>query len=136
MLIETAAVLAPFERLEIALPHVGIAAAVIIWNSGRYYGCEFEEPLSPATISAALLRSTPEGGPISLRGSPAPNSIPLEKRSARRSNAQSAAGRESYEAKWSLAASAWFILGTALGLWALIIGAVIAAMKLVEALWS
>ena len=57
MLIETAAVLVPFDGLQIELPEVGTTPAVIVWNSGRYFGCEFRERLPQAAISAALLRS-------------------------------------------------------------------------------
>ena len=59
MLIETGARLAPFDGLAVNLPEAGIMPAVIVWNSGRFFGCEFNERLSQATISAALLRSPP-----------------------------------------------------------------------------
>jgi hypothetical protein len=59
MLIETAAELVPFDSFQIDLPEVGFRQAVIIWNSGRYYGCELNEPVPQAAISAALLRSAP-----------------------------------------------------------------------------
>jgi len=59
MLIETAAELVPFDSFQIDLPEVGFTQAVIIWNSGRYYGCELNEPVPQAAISAALLRSAP-----------------------------------------------------------------------------
>jgi hypothetical protein len=57
MLIETASRLATFDALELELPEAGVTPALVIWNSGRYYGCEFKEPISQAAISAALLRS-------------------------------------------------------------------------------
>jgi len=59
MLIETAADLAPFDGLAVNLPEIGIMPAIIVWNSGRFFGCEFNERLSQATISAGLLRSRP-----------------------------------------------------------------------------
>jgi hypothetical protein len=59
MLIETAAELLPFDAFQIELPEVGFRQAVIIWNSGRYYGCELNEPVPQAAVSAALLRSAP-----------------------------------------------------------------------------
>lgn len=59
MLIETAAALAPFDCLEVALPEAGTAQALVLWNSGRYFGCEFKNRLSQAAVSAALLRSAP-----------------------------------------------------------------------------
>lgn len=63
MLIETAANLAPFDGLEIELPQAGIRQALVVWSSGRYYGCEFQELLSQAVISAAQLRSAPMVSP-------------------------------------------------------------------------
>ena len=66
MLIETAARLAPFDGLAVRLPEVGIMPAIIVWNSGRFFGCEFNERLSQATISAALLRSRPTNPPESV----------------------------------------------------------------------
>jgi hypothetical protein len=44
---------------EIELPNYGNMRSVVVWNSGEYYGCEFDEPISPATVSAALLQSAP-----------------------------------------------------------------------------
>lgn len=63
MLIETDAGLAPFDDLEIDLPEVGITQAVVVWNSGKFFGCEFKEPLSRAGLSAAVLRSFPASAP-------------------------------------------------------------------------
>ena len=59
MLIETAAELAPFDDLQIELPQIGTTQALVIWSSGRYYGCEFASRLSQAAVSAAQLRSSP-----------------------------------------------------------------------------
>ena len=47
---------------EIELPHAGGVDATVIWNSGEFYGCQFELPISPAALSAALLQSEPENG--------------------------------------------------------------------------
>ena len=47
---------------EIELPHAGGVEATVIWNSGEFYGCQFELPISPAALSAALLQSEPENG--------------------------------------------------------------------------
>jgi hypothetical protein len=41
---------------EVDLPHAGRIEAVIVWNSGEFYGCQFELPITPATLSAALLQ--------------------------------------------------------------------------------
>ena len=57
MLIETGADLATFEQLQLDLPEVGKTVATVIWNSSRYFGCEFHKPIPKAAISAALLQS-------------------------------------------------------------------------------
>ena len=59
MLIETSVELTEGEALEIELPRTGPQTAKVIWASGRFYGCQFAEPISPAAVSAALLRSRP-----------------------------------------------------------------------------
>ncbi|MDP3781335.1 MAG: helix-turn-helix transcriptional regulator, partial [Sphingopyxis sp.] len=55
------------DRIEIELPHAGDITAVVIWASGRLFGCQFEGPVSPATLSAVELKSavapTPEPTP-------------------------------------------------------------------------
>ncbi|WP_338425729.1 PilZ domain-containing protein [Sphingopyxis kveilinensis] len=45
------------DRIEIELPHAGGITAVVIWASGRLFGCQFEGPVSPATLSAVELKS-------------------------------------------------------------------------------
>ena len=59
MLIETSVELAAGETIEIELPRTGPQIAKVIWTSGRFYGCRFAEPIPPAAVSAALLRSRP-----------------------------------------------------------------------------
>ena len=59
MLLETDARLADGETVDLVIPEAGSAAATIVWNSGRYFGCRFENPLTSAAVSAALLRSPP-----------------------------------------------------------------------------
>ena len=49
--------LEPCDRIEIELPHAGGITAVVIWASGRLFGCQFEGPVSPATLSAVELKS-------------------------------------------------------------------------------
>jgi hypothetical protein len=46
---------------------------VIVWNGGEYYGCQFNLPISPAALSAALLQSSPG----SSQGSATGNADPL-----------------------------------------------------------
>lgn len=64
LLFESEIKLAAGDRIEIELPHAGDIMAVVIWASGRLFGCQFEGPVSPATLSAVELKSavapTPE----------------------------------------------------------------------------
>src|SRR3546814_8962201 len=57
MLVESSAPLEIGEVIEVNLPHSGKTATKVIWTSGRLAGCQFEMPISPATLSAAQLRS-------------------------------------------------------------------------------
>ena len=49
------------EMFEVRLPDGATAKATIVWSSANLYGCRFARPISPATLGAALLRSTPPG---------------------------------------------------------------------------
>ena len=69
LLLESSQPLAEGERLAIEMPHAGPTAAEVVWSSGKLYGCRFDEPISPAALSAAELRSV-VGEPI---GSPTPH---------------------------------------------------------------
>ena len=60
LLLETFAQFSVGERLEVQLPEAGAAEALIVWNSGRYFGCRFVQPISPGAVSAALLLSPGE----------------------------------------------------------------------------
>lgn len=57
LLIETATDLAEDEAIEIDLPQAGLRTARVVWNNDGFFGCRFEAPLSPATLSALELRS-------------------------------------------------------------------------------
>jgi hypothetical protein len=57
MLLETSIDLAANNGFDVDIPEVGTVHAGIIWNSETFYGCQFEQPLSRAAVSAALLRS-------------------------------------------------------------------------------
>jgi hypothetical protein len=110
VLLETAAKLQPFESLQFDLPEVGAMQAVVVWNSGPFFGCEFASPIPRAAISAALLRS------------PVATKLLVE---------SSLAVDEAHEAEildhgeaLPLATRGWIILGVSLTLWALILWAV------------
>lgn len=57
LLFESDIRLAACDRIEIELPHAGDITAVVIWASGRLFGCQFEGPVSSATLSAVELKS-------------------------------------------------------------------------------
>ena len=57
LLFESDVGLAAGDKIEIELPHAGDITAVVIWASGRLFGCQFEGPVSPATLSAVELKS-------------------------------------------------------------------------------
>jgi transcriptional regulator with XRE-family HTH domain len=57
MLLESHVELEIGDGIEIGLPHAGASRATIIWASGPIYGCQFDAPISLATLSAAQLRS-------------------------------------------------------------------------------
>ena len=62
LLIETSTNLSILDDLEIDLPEIGFTPALVMWSSGKFYGCQFKERISQAAISAALLKS-PAGRP-------------------------------------------------------------------------
>jgi PilZ domain len=120
MLIETAADLHAFDALEIDLPEAGRTSALVVWHSGRYFGCEFKEPVSQASVSAARLRSPP--------------AVPVEVIEATLAldegvpdDAQTHVAPD--EEKAPVAVRLRVILGSALILWALIIWAIAIVFK-------
>lgn len=58
-LLETSVPMLVGAIFEVDLPHVGSVEATVVWNSGEFYGCQFELPISPAALSAALLEAQP-----------------------------------------------------------------------------
>src|SRR4029079_14209385 len=56
-LIETSVSMLVGATFEVELPNAGAVEASVVWNSGEYYGCQFALPISPATLSAALLQA-------------------------------------------------------------------------------
>ncbi|SFF95918.1 Transcriptional regulator, contains XRE-family HTH domain [Novosphingobium sp. CF614] len=57
LLLETPDELEIGEAIDLDLPETGATRARVVWASGRLYGCAFDTPLPPATLSAAQLRS-------------------------------------------------------------------------------
>jgi hypothetical protein len=58
-LIETSVPMLVGAIFEIDLPVAGKVEADIVWNSGEYYGCQFNLPIAPSALSAALLQAEP-----------------------------------------------------------------------------
>lgn len=75
LLIETDTPLEIGDMIDVALPEAGSMRARVAWASDRLYGCAFEVPLSPATLSAAQLRSAAQNeagiGPAPKPAAPA-----------------------------------------------------------------
>jgi hypothetical protein len=57
ILLETSADLLIGETIEVDVPEGGPTTAIVMWNSGRFFGCQFHGRISPAAVSAAVLRS-------------------------------------------------------------------------------
>jgi transcriptional regulator with XRE-family HTH domain len=67
MLVESDAALGEGETIVVELPEAGERLAHVVWVDGPMHGCRFDEPLSPAALSAAQLRGavhTPPGEPL------------------------------------------------------------------------
>lgn len=75
LLIETSVDLQIGEAFEVEVPHVGVRSAVIIWSSGRLFGCEFEAAVPNAAISAALLQTPAEGSSRSASADAYPTNV-------------------------------------------------------------
>ena len=132
MLIETAAEIAPFDGLEIDLPEVGITQAIVIWNSGRFYGCEFNERISQAAVSAALLRGAPASQVVSSAVPKAPKSAPRPVRATVEREAV-VETQALDDGKAPLGVRLRVILGSAIVLWTLILWGIWSLVKLVQA---
>jgi len=114
MLIETAADLHPFDALEIELPEAGTTTALVVWHSGRYFGCEFKEPVFQAAVSAARLRSPPAVAVEVVQ-----TTLPLEQPNVAADVSLSDSANDDERAP--VAVRLRVIFGSALVLWALII---------------
>lgn len=101
MLLETAEEAVINDLLLVEIPNVGHVPATVVWNSGRFFGCKFDESIPPAAVSAARLRN-PFSNPHSDRGVAADqiciNSPPL-------SSEQAQSDKLTIETHWQRAAS-------------------------------
>ena len=59
MLLECGEAIEPGETIAVALPHAGTLEARIVWSSGDLHGCQFDAPVSPATLSGRGAPSSP-----------------------------------------------------------------------------
>lgn len=71
-LLETSTGMLVGSAFEVDLPQAGSIEASIVWNSGEFYGCQFNLPISPAVLSAALLQSQPQSTDDTSRAEPDP----------------------------------------------------------------
>src|SRR5688572_4278513 len=53
-------------RLLVELADQESVEARVVWMSDRLLGCEFIVPVSPGTVSAALLRGDPQGSAVKV----------------------------------------------------------------------
>lgn len=60
LLIQTSTDLSIGEAITVDVPHAGTTLAVVMWNSGNLFGCEFVAPVPSAAVSASLLRNPVE----------------------------------------------------------------------------
>ena len=58
-LLETSVPMLVGAAFEFELPQAGKIDATVVWNSGEFYGCQFELPIPPSVLSAAQLQSEP-----------------------------------------------------------------------------
>lgn len=72
LLFESDIKLSTGDRIEIELPHAGDITAIVIWASGRHFGCQFEGPVSRATLSAVELKSATDAAPAPEKEEPEP----------------------------------------------------------------
>lgn len=57
MLLETAEEVSANQLLLVEIPNFRPVTATVVWNSGRFFGCKFDEPIPAAALSGAFLRS-------------------------------------------------------------------------------
>jgi hypothetical protein len=60
LLVETSGQLEVGETLYVDLPEEGLTPAVVVWNRGNHFGCEFVRWIPSSAVSAAILRWSPE----------------------------------------------------------------------------
>lgn len=117
LLIETGEKLEPEGTFEVALPEAGATEVRIAWTSGNFYGCEFTAPISPGTVSAAVLRAHYDITPLP-EAEPAPR-LPLS-HGYGKARRDLFAGQAQGNPKLSLRSRISILFGLSLLLWAII----------------
>jgi DNA-binding transcriptional regulator YiaG len=69
LLLESEVSLAAGETIDIDLPHAGTTCARVMWTSGRFFGCQFDVPISTAALSAAQLQGEAPDEPAAPQAS-------------------------------------------------------------------
>jgi transcriptional regulator with XRE-family HTH domain len=59
LLLESASQLLVGDEIVVELPEAGTSTAKVVWASGQFFGCAFDQPLSAVALSAAQLRGEP-----------------------------------------------------------------------------
>lgn len=95
------------EWISVDLPGAGSRPAQVVWESEHLFGCRFYEPVTPATVSAALLRAPFDHADQDAQPASASVACPPVR-----------------EDKMSLRSQLWTIVGLATALWAVAIGLV------------
>lgn len=81
LLLETSTKLAIGSKIVVDLPETARSLATVVWESGRFFGCTFDHPLSAAAVSAAQLRSEPAVQSLSTAAPPGPEASQLSSES-------------------------------------------------------
>ncbi|MBV7266318.1 PilZ domain-containing protein [Erythrobacter ani] len=62
--LETDADLSVGDIIQVVLPLIGTVDAEVIWRERSFLGCDFVDPISQATVNAALLKSSKDLGDV------------------------------------------------------------------------
>lgn len=99
-------VLAVGDLVEVGLPERGAVSAKVVWQSGSFSGCQFEEPVTAAAVSAALLSADPLGQPTN----PNPNRERIQRSGGNRTELEP---ELNFSVAFALALFTWAIIGAA-----------------------
>lgn len=109
LLLESKVALAPGEVIKVELPEAPATTARVMWNSGRFYGCQFDRPIPTSAVSASLLQSP-------FRRLPAPAIQPADEAQAPRESPYDIP-YEVERGRLQSGARIFIVVGAALALW-------------------